>query len=41
MVLGGLLLSVALDVPSGAAIILAGTVLFLAGVVAARFRRRP
>ena len=40
MVLGGLLLSVALDVPSGAAIILLGTLLFLAGVVAGRLRRR-
>lgn len=40
MVVGGLLLSVALDVPSGAAIILLGTVLFLAGVVAGRLRRR-
>jgi zinc transport system permease protein len=40
MVVGGLLLSVALDVPSGAAIILLGTLLFLAGVVAGRLRRR-
>ncbi len=40
MVLGGLLLSVALDVPSGAAIILTGTLLFFAGVVAGRLRRR-
>jgi ABC-type Mn2+/Zn2+ transport system permease subunit len=40
MVLGGLLLSVALDVPSGAAIILTGTLLFLGGVVAGRLRRR-
>ena len=40
MVVGGLLLSVAFDVPSGAAIILLGTVLFLAGVVAGRARRR-
>ncbi len=40
MVLGGLLLSVALDVPSGAAIILTGTLLFFAAVVAGRLRRR-
>ncbi len=32
MVLGGLLLSVALDVPSGAAIILTGTLLFVAAI---------
>ena len=40
MVLGGLFLSVALDVPSGAAIILTGTLLFLGGVAAGRFRRQ-
>jgi ABC-type Mn2+/Zn2+ transport system permease subunit len=40
MVLGGLLLSVALDVPSGAAIILTGTLLFLAGLAAGRLRRQ-
>lgn len=39
MVLGGLLLSVALDVPSGAAIILTGTLLFLAAVAVGRLRR--
>lgn len=39
MVLGGLLLSIALDVPSGAAIILTGTLLFLAAVGAGRLRR--
>jgi zinc transport system permease protein len=40
MVLGGLLLSVALDVPSGAAIILTGTILFLGAVAAGRLRRQ-
>lgn len=40
MVLGGLLLSVALDVPSGAAIILTGTLLFLGAVAAGRLRRQ-
>ncbi|HRY44979.1 MAG TPA: iron chelate uptake ABC transporter family permease subunit, partial [Thermoanaerobaculia bacterium] len=39
MVLGGLLLSVSLDVPSGAAIILTGTLLFLAAVGVGRLRR--
>ena len=39
MVLGGLLLSVALDVPSGAAVILVGTVLFLGALLAGRLRR--
>lgn len=39
MVLGGLLLSVALDVPSGASIILTGTLLFLGAVAAGRLRR--
>lgn len=40
MVLGGLLLSVALDIPSGAAIILTGTLCFLGSVAAGRLRRR-
>ena len=40
MVLGGLFLSVSLDIPSGAAIILTGTLLFLGGVAAGRLRRR-
>ena len=40
VVLGGLLLSVALDVPSGAAIILTGTTLFFVGIVAGRLRRQ-